>query len=257
MVSFLLFPLPTSFFSVVFCIFTFSSNRIHYFYHLKQDAYLTLLFPCPYWKILNKNNVWQPWFPFFQHWKIVLRLESTEILCGIQCVIFVTSSCRKSSFLWLTSSTMINHYPFHVDFPVSRELCFSSFQFTLCFSELVCNINVRGSLREWKQHILRERGRLLSLHHGNHGNIVRECMYLTVGREFDTTVWGARKHMGKKGLFNTLTAIIKEPYSLAFGWILFCLSTFPNTSCIISPPRMLSLILSILTQVLPLPFFQT
>lgn len=184
-----------------------------------------------------------------------LKVQKFCVECNVS--FFGASSCPKSSFLWLTSSTMINRYPFHVDFPMSRELCFSSFQFTLGLSELVCNINVRGSLREWKQHILRESGRFLSHHPGNQGNILRECMYLTVGREFDTTVWGARRHMWKKGLFNTLTAIIKEPYLLVFRCVLFCLSTFPNTSCIISPPRMLSLILSTLTQVLPLSFFQT
>lgn len=46
---------------------------------------------------------------------------------------------------------------------------------------------------------------------------------------------------------HTLIATVKEPYLLTFVCVLFCLSAFPNTSSTISPPRILSLILSILT----------
>lgn len=113
-------------------------------------------------------------------------------------------------------------------------------------------------LRERKQHILREGGRLLLTHSRNQGNILENICTLIVKRELDMVSWGSRRHMAKRGLLST-HSLLQSKNSTC--WLLYvCHSVCPpfqTPHILFLPLGIFSLILSNLTQALPLSFSQT
>lgn len=86
----------SSFFSVLVCIFKFSSRRIHYFYNLKEYifnsvVYLYLLEDTEPNIHLTRKTCNVHGFHCSQHWKAVLWLESTEAVWNTSAIRVISS----------------------------------------------------------------------------------------------------------------------------------------------------------------------
>lgn len=144
-----------------------------------------------------------------KHWKVVFWLENTETLCRIHVSVVWLHPGPNSSFLWLAPSTLIIQSCFHIYPAVCRRVCYSS------------------RWVEWT-------------HFSSHLPFLR----LNAGKKHDMRSHGARRQMGKSGLFSPHSLLQSKTWTC---WPL-CMShsiclPFQTPYLLFLPPGILSLIL--------------